>query len=127
MNKKVALVVTALVIGGFGGFFYLSQNKTNRSDRDPNTSTEHHPGHTPSGEWCAGHEIAEADCPWCMPSLIKSRGTCPEHNVPEALCTRCNPALIAGFKVEGDWCAGHILPESQCLKCQAGDLPPDER
>ena len=81
----------------------------------------------PEGAFCGAHQIAEASCPWCDASLIKSMGQCGGHGVPEALCSRCNPALIPGFKAEGDWCAGHGLPESQCKKCQSGDLPPGER
>lgn len=84
---------------------------------------------------CAEHSIAEADCPWCNPVLIKERGQCGEHGVPEALCSRCRPALVAGFKAQGDWCAEHSLPESQCTQCNpavaarpaeptpGGDLP----
>ncbi len=63
------------------------------------------------------HTIARADCPFCTPSLIESKGWCGGHNVPEALCTRCNKAVIPAFKAKGDWCGGHDLPESQCLKC----------
>ena len=42
---------------------------------------------------------------------------CGEHLVPESQCTRCNPALDAAFQATGDWCPEHGLPESQCLKC----------
>lgn len=45
------------------------------------------------------------------------QGWCWGHDVPEAVCTRCNPTLIARFKAEGDWCGGHGLPESQCILC----------
>jgi cobalt-zinc-cadmium efflux system membrane fusion protein len=85
-------------------------------------------------EMCPEHGIAEADCPWCHPSLIETMGMCGGHGVPEALCSRCNPDLIAGFKAANDWCAGHDLPESQCLLCNpelaekgavtASDAPP---
>ncbi len=70
-----------------------------------------------AGDWCAEHEIAEAECPFCDPGLIESLGWCGGHDVPEALCYRCNPNLVAAFKAVGDWCAGHDRPESQCYIC----------
>lgn len=42
---------------------------------------------------------------------------CGEHLVPESQCTRCNPDLVAAFKATGDWCEEHGMPESQCLAC----------
>jgi cobalt-zinc-cadmium efflux system membrane fusion protein len=42
---------------------------------------------------------------------------CAEHLVPESQCTKCNPDLISGFKESGDWCAGHGIPESHCRLC----------
>lgn len=68
------------------------------------------------GEICE-HTIPRAECPFCTPSLIESKGWCGGHKVPEALCTRCNAAVIPAFKAKGDWCGGHNLPESQCLAC----------
>lgn len=73
---------------------------------------------------CAKHQIAEARCPWCDPSLIETLGHCGGHDVPEAFCSRCTPALIPGFKAENDWCAGHNLPESQCVLCNPELLAP---
>ena len=70
----------------------------------------------PAG-FCKEHQIEEADCPYCRPSIVEDRGQCVEHGVPEALCHRCNPALVAAFKSVGDWCAGHDVPESQCIPC----------
>ncbi len=67
---------------------------------------------------CGNHGIPEVACPFCDPGLVEERGHCGAHDVAEALCTRCNPVLIAAFKAEGDWCAEHGLPESQCLICQ---------
>lgn len=67
---------------------------------------------------CGKHSIPEVVCPFCDPSLVEARGHCGEHDVAEALCTRCSPLLIAAFKTEGDWCAEHGVPESQCLICQ---------
>lgn len=66
---------------------------------------------------CDKHRIPEVVCPFCDPALIENRGYCGTHDVAEALCTRCSPILIAAFKVEGDWCAEHGLPESQCAIC----------
>ncbi len=65
------------------------------------------------------HEIDEALCPFCNPSLIETLGWCGGHDVPEAYCTRCNPEVIPAFKATGDWCAEHGLPESQCAICGA--------
>lgn len=67
--------------------------------------------------FCEEHQIAEAQCPYCDPSLIESLGYCNGHDVPEAFCYQCNPALIPAFKAVGDWCAGHDRPESQCYIC----------
>jgi cobalt-zinc-cadmium efflux system membrane fusion protein len=67
--------------------------------------------------FCQEHQIAEAQCPFCDPSLIESLGHCNGHGVPEAFCYQCNAALIPAFKAVGDWCAGHDRPESQCYIC----------
>jgi len=67
--------------------------------------------------FCEEHQIAEAQCPFCDPSLIDSMGHCDAHGVPEALCYQCNPTLVPAFKAAGDWCAGHDRPESQCYIC----------
>jgi len=70
-----------------------------------------------SAAFCEEHQIAEAQCPFCDPSLVESLGHCNGHDVPEAFCYQCNPALIPAFKAAGDWCAGHERPESQCYIC----------
>ncbi len=75
------------------------------------------------GAFCAEHQIAEAQCPFCNPSLIESMGPCPGHGVPEALCYQCNSALIPAFKAVGDWCAPHERPESQCAICNPEVAP----
>ncbi|MBC8329708.1 MAG: efflux RND transporter periplasmic adaptor subunit [Planctomycetes bacterium] len=72
-----------------------------------------------AAEFCVEHQLPEADCPWCLPSLLIDLGFCNGHGVPEALCVRCDPRLEAGFRAEGDWCEGHSLPESQCVLCGA--------
>jgi uncharacterized protein with PIN domain len=74
-----------------------------------------------SSSLCAKHRVEEARCPFCTPSLIETMGECPGHEVPEALCSRCSPFLEAAFRAEGDWCAEHGLPESQCQACGGGD------
>lgn len=139
MKTNIILVIALLVVGAAGAFAYLKLSKGGTDAPAPAAATspvpaaagepaDHAPGHAHGeGEWCAGHQIAEAECPWCMPSLIEKLGHCAEHDVAEALCSRCNPKLIPGFKAENDWCAGHGLPESQCKLCQAGHLPPDEQ
>jgi cobalt-zinc-cadmium efflux system membrane fusion protein len=54
---------------------------------------------------------------------------CAGHGVPESKCTLCHPELIAGFKETGDWCAEHQLPESVCPQCnpERADLFPIEQ
>jgi len=42
---------------------------------------------------------------------------CREHLVPESECTKCDQTLIQKFKETGDWCASHGLPESHCRIC----------
>ncbi|MBT3786711.1 efflux RND transporter periplasmic adaptor subunit [bacterium] len=64
------------------------------------------------------HQLSPGQCAFCDTSLIESLGFCHGHGVPEAFCTRCNPSLIKAFQVEGDWCAEHNLPESQCKLCK---------
>lgn len=115
MNKSILMAILLVAIGAGVAIGYL---KYTRSSGQIELAAA--PG------FCATHQIAEADCPWCDPSLVGKRGRCPEHGVPEALCSQCNPALIAGFKAERDWCAGHAVPESQCDLCKAGNLPPGE-
>ena len=115
MKKNIVIAVLLMLIGAGSAAMYL---KITRSPGDA--------GEVCTSDFCIGHQIAEKDCPWCDPSLVKQRGMCAEHGVPEALCTKCNPALIAGFKAENDWCAGHAVPESQCDLCKGGDLTPCE-
>ncbi len=79
-----------------------------------------------AGAFCDEHQIAEAQCPFCDPSLIEKLGHCSEHGVPEALCYQCNPALIPAFKATGDWCGGHDRPESQCYICNP-ELAPEKK
>jgi len=74
------------------------------------------------GAYCAEHKIAEADCPFCNQTIVEERGECEAHGFPEALCYQCNPKLMAAFKAEGDWCAGHKVPESQCALCDFGKI-----
>ena len=107
MKKSVVVAVILAMLGAGGAFVYL---------RFIRSSGEGRAG--PAAGFCARHQIAEKDCPWCDPSLVEKKGQCPEHGVPEALCAQCNPALIPGFKAEGDWCAGHGVPESQCTICK---------
>lgn len=113
--KNIIIAVLLLVLGAGGAFLYLRASRAQPGKQD-----------TAKGDFCSKHSIAEKDCPWCDPTLIKKKGECPEHGVPEALCSKCNQALIAGFKAENDWCAGHKIPESQCTLCKSGNLPPGE-
>ncbi len=109
MKSKIlaAVILAALAVGGTFAYVLVSRI-TGRGEARP------------AGEFCEKHQLAEKDCPWCDPSLVKKLGQCPGHGVPEAFCSRCNPALIPGFKAENDWCAGHGLPESQCALCDHG-------
>jgi len=115
MKKNIVIAVLLMVIGAGGAVIYLRITRTS-SDAEKGCTSD----------FCAGHQIAEKDCPWCDPSMVERKGMCSEHGVPEALCSRCNPALIVGFKAENDWCTGHAVPESQCDLCKGGDLPPGE-
>lgn len=115
MMKKILWAVLLVLVGAGGALLYL--RVTGNDDGSKKALT---------ADFCAVHQIAEKDCPWCDSSLIETKGICPQHGVPEALCAACNPTLIAGFKAEGDWCAGHGVPESQCELCKSGQLPPGE-
>jgi hypothetical protein len=69
-------------------------------------------------ETCAKHRIPKSKDGFCHPEVIAKMGFCKAHDVDEAFCTRCSPILIAAFKAEGDRCAEHSLPESQCATCK---------
>lgn len=71
------------------------------------------------------HGLSSENCPFCDPSLVERLGQCPGHEVPEAFCTRCNPSLVVAFQAVGDWCVAHELPESQCAICNPGLLSAD--
>ena len=78
------------------------------------------PADTPAPAPAAGmckHRIADADCPFCHKELVAKLGECKEHNVAEALCWQCKPSLATAYKMEGDWCGEHGLPESKCTLC----------
>jgi len=83
-----------------------------------------HATNSDTAAFCEEHQIAEAQCPFCDPSLIESLGFCNGHGVPEAFCYQCNSDLIPAFKAVRDWCAGHDRPESQCYICNP-QLNPD--
>lgn len=117
MNQTaiVAIVCLLLGVGGATAYFTLTTPAGSAAGGDQLA-----PAGADAGAYCAEHKIAEADCPFCSPDLIAQRGECPAHGFPEALCYQCNPKLMAGFKAEGDWCAGHNVPESQCELCDYG-------
>ena len=69
---------------------------------------------------CAKHRIPETVDAFCHPELVEKLGFCKGHDVAEAFCTRCSPSLIPAFKAENDWCAEHSVPESQCKVCKGG-------
>lgn len=109
MKKNALIGALFAVLGAGGAYRYLA------TARSPSTGETAVQG--AASAFCAEHQIAEAECPWCDPGLIEKGGACTEHGVPEALCSRCNPRLIAGFEAENDWCGGHGIPESQCILC----------
>ena len=94
------LGVGLLVGGGYGLHVYRNQN-----------------GQAGAATSACPHTLAAADCPFCTPSLLETKGFCGGHGVPEAICTRCHKDVIPAFKAKGDWCAEHTLPESQCITC----------
>lgn len=49
---------------------------------------------------------------------------CAGHGLPESHCTKCHPELIPEFKEAGDWCDEHGFPESACPICNPM-TPPD--
>lgn len=110
-KKAIALgvVLVALLVGAGWRMTHMQQGAAARPTPDAPAA--------PEASGTCEHTIAHADCPFCTPSLIESKGWCNGHNVPEAVCTRCNKAVIPAFKAKGDWCGGHDLPESQCVKC----------
>ena len=122
--KNLVISILLVALGVAGTYVYYTRSS---APVDPHAGHNHAPGEHPGEEaahngvaWCNEHDVAEADCPFCNPDLIESKGMCNGHGVPEALCTRCNASLIPAFKAENDWCAGHNLPESQCLECNPG-------
>lgn len=69
------------------------------------------------------HGLEDNQCAFCDPSLVEKLGYCKGHEVAEAFCTRCSPYLIPAFQQEGDWCAEHNLPDSQCKQCSLDKNP----
>jgi hypothetical protein len=119
MTRTLVIVVCALA--GIGGAYSYLITRRGPSKAAP---AGDHP--TPA-KLCQKHQIEEARCPFCNPGLVASMGECKEHGVAEALCFRCHPELVPAFKIEGDWCATHGVPESQCGICKSGNRPASER
>jgi hypothetical protein len=115
MNQTTIVVIVCLLlgIGGTTAYFTLVAPGGSQPTEQPAAQAE-------ADAYCKEHKIAEAACPFCSPDLIAKMGECKSHGFPEALCYQCNPKLMAGFKAEGDWCAGHNVPESQCELCDYG-------
>lgn len=107
--KKILIVVCFYFFGAGGAYGVLYFK------RRPLSQTAAHS--------CKKHSLKA--CPFCDKSQIDKLGECKEHKVPEALCHVCRPELVAAFKIEGDWCGGHNLPESQCQLC-GGSCAPKE-
>ncbi len=79
-----------------------------------------------SGDVTCDHEMKRADCPFCTPELIVTKGFCEGHGVPEAFCHLCDPDVVPAFKARGDWCAEHEAPESLCPVCSPAFKPAAE-
>jgi len=147
MAKFISALILLIALGAAGAYVYvkyvqtpqqLTRDSADAADHagheagapaeDSHEVTEHagavhlHGGAAAGGEvaLCAKHHIPLAVCAFCDLSLKEKLGFCKGHDVAEALCTRCSPILIPAFKIEGDWCEEHGLPESQCKIC-AGD------
>ena len=120
MTRTLVIIVVCVLVGGGGAYSYLVARG------GPSKSSPASDRATPV-EICQKHQIEKARCPFCNPALVASLGECKGHGVAEALCYRCHPELATAFKVEGDWCATHGVPESQCEVCKSGNLPPGER
>ncbi|MHC4108211.1 MAG: hypothetical protein ACYSTY_09035 [Planctomycetota bacterium] len=127
MNRNLltaGIVACLFVVGAATAWLYLSKQRSTPAAPPQTTPASDAPEHglrveiPPDAVMCVRHNIPEVVCPFCDPSLVEKLGHCGGHDVAEALCTRCNPVLITAFKAEGDWCAAHGLPESQCLICQ---------
>lgn len=82
-------------------------------------------------DWCGGHKVPESQCLKCqddVAEMVKKRLAARqkpedkwcEHGFEKGNCFQCDPKLEAKFKAADDWCGGHVVPESQCLKCNAG-------
>ncbi len=109
-----------------------------------------------AGDWCEEHEFPESACPKCNPmdppgeETAASAGAaeqdgsgggndgegdehsaengewCAGHGLPESHCTKCHPELVDKFEEAGDWCEEHGFPESACPKCNPMDPPGDK-
>ncbi len=114
MNQSALVAIVCLLLGVGGATAYFTLVAPNDNSATPMAAQ------ADADAYCSEHKIAEAECPFCNPSLVEQMGECKSHGFPEALCYQCNPKLMAGFKAEGDWCAGHNVPESQCALCDYG-------
>lgn len=45
---------------------------------------------------------------------VSGEEPCEAHGAPADVCVFCHPDLAEQFRDQGDWCAGHNRPESQC-------------
>lgn len=125
--KSVIIMIVLFVVGVGAAVLYLrsstsapSAPNARISDSDPHGAEA---AAAKGGPMCAKHHIPESIDAFCHPELVEKLGHCSGHDVAEAFCTRCSPTLIAAFKAEGDWCAEHGLPESQCKQCNADAAP----
>jgi hypothetical protein len=136
--KYAIIGILFVVLGAGGAIVYLKTSRSSSSSTGSQAGPGHATGANPATSGsellhgndqniaalpaCEKHRIPKTICAFCDPSLVESLGFCHGHDVPEAFCTRCSPVLISAFKIEGDWCAEHGLPESQCAACK-GESP----
>jgi hypothetical protein len=125
---KVTVIIIALFVGGIVGALVYLRTTTAPSPAPAKVdrageSVLHGGAAAPGATLCATHRVPETVDAFCHPELVEKLGFCQGHDVPEAFCTRCSPVLIAAFKAEGDWCAEHGLPESQCASCKGESTP----
>ena len=95
---------------------------------DAHAGHNHGPGEHHAGEPVdahAGHDHSTGEQSDTNSTAVAD--WCALHLVPESECTLCNPKLIPKFKQTGDWCTGHDLPESHCRLCNPGIEFPQEK
>jgi len=63
------------------------------------------------------HRIADAECPFLPQGTRRQARRVQGARRARAMCWQCKPSLVTAYKMEGDWCGEHGLPESKCTLC----------